>query len=471
MADPPSPRPGDQVVRRARPEPVTVDLAEAEPEPVRLTSPLILVYAFAAIIAVGAVALLLPFASEEPGWTPFMTAFFTSTSAVTVTGLVVVETSSAWTPFGKGVILALIQIGGLGIMTLSAGLFQVLGRRMGLRDQVTLAVESTGRPSAAGALILAKRIAVMVFVVELLGFIALSIRFSFDYPLPDALWNAFFHAISAFNNAGFILLGDDLGGFHTDASFMLVSAVLIILGSISFVVISDMMDNRRRARQMTLDTKLVLSTTFLLWIVGMVVILAAEYANDATFGPLDIPDKLTNSFFESVSGRTAGISASVSDMHHYTWLFLMAMMFIGGASGSTAGGIKVNTLGVLLASALSTIRGRTRTEVFDRQIPTRQVEYAATLAMFGVVVVMALCFVLLVVEDGSPIELIFEAISAFGTNGNSTGVTPTLSTGGQVLIIFAMFLGRVGPLTLALLLAQRRRPVVRYFAQEGVRIG
>ncbi len=446
-------------------------MAEAEPEPVRLTSPLILVYAFAAIIAVGSIALLLPFASEEPGWTPFMTAFFTSTSAVTVTGLVVVETSSAWTPFGKGVILALIQIGGLGIMTLSAGLFQVLGRRMGLRDQVTLAVESTGKPTAGGALQLAKRIAVMVFVVELLGFIALSIRFSFDYPLADAVWNAFFHAISAFNNAGFLLLGDDLGGFHTDASFMLVSAGLIILGSISFVVISDMMDNRRRPRQMTLDTKLVLTTTFLLWIVGMVVILAAEYTNDATLGPLNIPDKLTNSFFESVSGRSAGISASVSDMHHYTWLILMGMMFVGGASGSTAGGIKVNTLGVLLASALSTLRGRARTEVFDRQIPTRQVEYAATLAMFGIVVVVALCFLVLVVEDGRPIELIFETISAFGTNGNSTGVTPTLSTGGQLLIIFAMFLGRVGPLTLALLLAQRRRPVVRSFAQEGVRIG
>ncbi len=446
-------------------------MAEAEPEPVRLTSPLILVYAFAAIIAVGSIALLLPFASEEPGWTPFMTAFFTSTSAVTVTGLVVVETSSAWTPFGKGVILALIQIGGLGIMTLSAGLFQVLGRRMGLRDQVTLAVESTGKPTAGGALQFAKRIAVMVFVVELLGFIALSIRFSFDYPLADAVWNAFFHAISAFNNAGFLLLGDDLGGFHTDASFMLVSAGLIILGSISFVVISDMMDNRRRPRQMTLDTKLVLTTTFLLWIVGMVVILAAEYTNDATLGPLNIPDKLTNSFFESVSGRSAGISASVSDMHHYTWLILMGMMFVGGASGSTAGGIKVNTLGVLLASALSTLRGRARTEVFDRQIPTRQVEYAATLAMFGIVVVVALCFLVLVVEDGRPIELIFETISAFGTNGNSTGVTPTLSTGGQLLIIFAMFLGRVGPLTLALLLAQRRRPVVRSFAQEGVRIG
>lgn len=383
----------------------------------------------------------------------------------------VVETSSAWTPFGKGVILALIQIGGLGIMTLSAGLFQVLGRRMGLRDQVTLAVESTGKPTAGGALQLAKRIAVMVFVVELLGFIALSIRFSFDYPLADAVWNAFFHAISAFNNAGFLLLGDDLGGFHTDASFMLVSAGLIILGSISFVVISDMMDNRRRPRQMTLDTKLVLTTTFLLWVVGMMVILAAEYTNDATLGPLDIPQKLTNSFFESVSGRSAGISASVSDMHHYTWLILMGMMFIGGASGSTAGGIKVNTLGVLLASALSTLRGRARTEVFDRQIPTRQVEYAATLAMFGIVVVVALCFLLLAVENGRPIELIFEMISAFGTNGNSTGVTPTLSTGGQLLIIFAMFLGRVGPLTLALLLAQRRRPVVRSFAQEGVRIG
>ena len=158
-------------------------------------------------------------------------------------------------------------------------------------------------------------------------------------------------------------------------------------------------------------------------------------------------------------------------MHHYTWLVLMAMMFIGGASGSTAGGIKVNTLGVLLASALSTVRGRTRAEVFDRQIPDRQVEYAATLAMLGVIVVVALCFALLAIEDGSPIELIFETISAFGTNGNSTGVTPGLSTGGQILIIFAMFLGRVGPLTIALMLAQRRRPTLRNFAQESVRIG
>lgn len=471
MADSLSPRPGDRFVRRPRPRPVTVDLATARPTPPRSVTPLILVYAFGGLILLGTVALLLPFASEEPGWTPFMDAFFTATSAATVTGLIVEDTGTAWAPFGEVVILGLIQVGGIGIMTMSTGLFLLLGRRLGLRERVTLAVESSGRASLGGAVRIAKRIAVMVLIVETLGFIAFTIRFSYDFPLPTAMWHGLFHAVSSFNNAGFMILpGENLGGFHTDTAFMMVTALLIILGSISFVLIADLLGSRRLGR-LTLDSKIVLATTIGLWFVGMVVILGSEFTNSATLGTLGLGDKLTNSFFESVSGRTAGFSASVTDMHEYTWIVMMMMMFIGGASGSTTGGMKVNTFGVLLATVVSSIRGRPNVEAFRRQIPEQQVSLATTLFMLGIASILVVAFVLIMIEDARPLELVFEAVSAFGTNGNSTGITETLSMGGQLLIIFAMFAGKIGPLTIALLLAQRRQPVRFSFAQDSVRIG
>lgn len=471
MQDSPSRRPGDRIIRRARVTPVTIDVG---PQPVarrRTTPTLILVYGFAILAAFGTFLLSLPIANEGSGFTSFMTAFFTATSAVTVTGLVTVDTATFWSPFGQAVILILIQLGGLGIMTFSTLIFLILGRRIGLRERLALR-DTSGVAMVGGIVRLIRRIALVVIVAELLAFIAFSIRFSFDFPLPTALWHGLFHSISSFNNAGFVVLPNNgLQAFQRDASVMILTAVLIILGGISVTLLADMA-TKRRFNRFSLDTKLVLSLSVALWVIGTVIVFASEYTNDATLGPMGVGGKLMTAFFESVSGRTAGFEAvPIASMQQFTWLAFMALMFIGGVAGSTTGGIKVNTLGVMLAAVTSAIRGRPKVEAFRQQVPDELVSKALTVAVLGIATILIAVFVLTIVEDAPPIELLFETVSAFGTVGNSTGITSTLSTAGQFIIIFLMFSGKIGPLTLMLALARRREPSRFRYAEESVRIG
>jgi len=286
--------------------------------------------------------LILPISSKTGQPASFVDALFTATSAVCVTGLVVVDTGDYWSLFGQGVILALIQLGGFGFMTSATIFLLAFGRRIGLRERLLIG-ESMGLPRIGGLVSIVKRMVIFTLLIETIGATVFFIRFSSGNSLGVSVWKSLFHAISAFNNAGFDIFGNfrSLSDYQADPLMIIVTAMLIILGGISFRVVADMLRARSIIR-LSLDSKLVLSTTASLLIVGMIVVLATEFNDLNTLGTFLVPQKLLNAFFQSVTARTAGFSAvSMGKMANYALFFTMMLMFIGGASGSTAGGIKV----------------------------------------------------------------------------------------------------------------------------------
>lgn len=463
---------GERVFRVPLAEPWRIPLSMVRAPRFRSLPITVVVYAFAIIIGVGAVLLMLPISSESGQSTPFVDALFTATSAVCVTGLAVVDTGTHYSLFGEGVIMALMQIGGFGIMTGGTFLLVSLGRRVGLREKLIVG-ESMGLDRLGGLVPLVMGIIVFTIVAEGLGMVMFYIRFSGEYPPATAAWISVFHAVSAFNNAGLDVFGNfrSLGGYQNDPLVVLGTAALIILGGISFIVVLDIF-RVRRFKRLALDSKLVLFTTGVLLAVGMIVILAMEYNNPGTLGPMTWPQKCLNAFFHSVTPRTAGFMVvNIGSMAVYTLFFIVMLMFIGGASGSTAGGIKVNTFGMLAATVWSTVRGREHVGAFGREFKEQQIHRGLAIVMLsiGLVGVVALA---LVITEGAPfIDVLFETVSAFGTVGLSTGITPGLTVAGKAIILMTMFVGRLGPLTLAFSLVQRQQRTVYRYPQEDVRIG
>lgn len=454
-------------------EPWRIPLAMVRAPRFRSLPITIVVYAFAIIIGVGAVLLMLPMSSESGQSTPFVDAFFTATSAVCVTGLVVVDTGPHFSLFGEGVIMALMQIGGFGIMTGGTFLLVSLGRRVGLREKLIVG-ESMGLDKLGGLVPLVMGIMVFTIVAEGLGMVMFYIRFSTDYPPAEAAWTSAFHAVSCFNNAGFDLFGGNyqsLADYQSDPLVVLGTAALVILGGISFIVVLDVV-RVRSLRRLGLDSKLVLFTSGMLLAVGMMVILAMEYNNADTLGLMTWPQKVLVAFFHSVTPRTAGFAVvNVGSMAVYTLFFMIMLMYIGGASGSTAGGIKVNTFGMLAATVWSTIRGREHAGAFGREFKAQQIHRALTIVMLSIGLVGVVALVLVITEEAPFIDVLFETISAFGTVGLSTGITEGLTTAGKTIIVLTMFVGRLGPLTLALSLVQRQQRTIYRYPQEDVRIG
>ncbi|MBI2916838.1 MAG: Trk family potassium uptake protein [Chloroflexi bacterium] len=422
------------------------------------------------MIVVGTILLLLPFATSSGQSAGLLTALFTATSAVCVTGLIVVDTGKYWSPFGQGVILVLIQLGGLGFMTSSTLLFLLLGRRITLRERMLIGGAVGSEHSPGGMVRLVRRIILLTLAIEAAGVVYLVWRFS-AFPRATALWQGVFHSVSAFNNSGFSLFSDSLTGYQLDVSTLMALAVLIILGGISYTLLADVA-RFRRFRRLTVDSRIVLVSTVVLLAIGTLFILLAEAANPGTLGPMTWPHKVANAFFHAVMPRTAGFnSLNVASFMQPTLFFNMILMFIGAASGSTGGGIKVNTVGILVAATVSTLRGRPRPEAFGRELVEEQLHRALLLVALGLGAVFGVAFALSLVDNHTFVEQLFESFSAFGTVGLSMGITPTLSVAGQLLIIITMFVGRLGPLTLALSLTQRRQ-VVRYrYAKEAVKIG
>ena len=475
MERPWRPRPGDRVVRHPRAAEIApVVLKEAPrriPSRVR-ASPLLLIYGFAGLITLGTFLLLMPFANNDGMFTPFMDAFFTATSAVTVTGLVVQDTATYWSRPGQVVILSLMFIGGLGFMTSATFLLIIIGQRITLANRLLMR-EGLGVNQLGGLVRLTRNIVLVAVGIQLLGFLALFLRLSSVFPTLEAVWQSAFHAVSGFNNAGFVVLpkSNSLDFFRSDTAILGIMAALIILGSVSYSVLLDVFKYRRFSR-FTLDTKLVLTVTTTLWILGAIVIFLVEYSNPLTFGPMSIGTKVLNSLFHSISGRTAGFTTvNFASMEQHANFFLTGLMFIGGASASTAGGIKVNTFAVILVAVLSTLRGRTHVSAFGREIPQVQVYRALVIAAVAIAFVFLIAFVLTFLEPFPFIDLLFEGVSAAGTVGLTTGLTPDLSRWGQLILIFAMFVGRVGPLSMGLTMAQGEKPDVYRFAQERVKIG
>jgi trk system potassium uptake protein TrkH len=433
---------------------------------------------FLVLIGAGTVLLMLPISTNDGTSTRFIDALFTATSAACVTGLAVFDTATHWSPLGQVVILLLIQTGGFGIMAGSTLLLLLfLGRRTTLRDRI-LVQESLGGLQLGSVTGLLKRIAIFTLAAEAVGAVVLSIAFVSGPEAgppgdPLGVWWGVFHAVSAFNNAGFDLTGGfrSLTPFIDDWVVLLTVAILLSLGGLGFAIVGDAIDRRRWSR-MALETKIVLATTAALLIGGALLIGFTEWSNPETLGRLPTEQRLLNALFESATLRTAGFTALNPGVFREATLFIvMALMFIGGASGSTAGGIKVNTFSVLLIAIASTVRGQPSAMAFGRRIQHAVVYRALAVALLALAFVFVIGLGLTLTTDASFVQTLFEAVSAFATVGATTGITTELTDPARLITSFAMFVGRLGPLTLVVALAARQRPMTFRPAVESVRIG
>jgi len=437
----------------------------------KVSPPKILVGGFAALILLGAVLLSLPI-STHTGRIPFLDALFTATSAVCVTGLVVVDTGTYFTRFGQTVIMFLIQIGGLGFMTAATLVFILMGKRITLRERLVIQ-EAMNQISQQDLIRLVLRVVLLTFVIEAIGALLLSTRFIPQYGLWRGLFYSAFHAISAFCNAGFDLMGGftSLTPYANDPVILLTIAALFILGGLGFTVIMEIHQKRRFIRY-SLHTKMVLLVTLALLLLPTAIIFVLEYSNPATLGQLGLGSKIINAFFTASTPRTAGFNSLPMDgLFSYTLFFIIGLMFIGASPASTGGGIKTTTFAALVVAVISTIRGREHPLLYGKQIPVEILRRALSIAMISFSLVFFATFALLMTEGGSLLDMLFEVMSAFGTVGLSTGVTTELSPAGRLIIIIVMFAGRVGPLTLVFSLAKRMRKAPVKYPEERIMIG
>jgi len=467
-------RPGDERIRVERTVPRDYRIERTRRVRKPLSPSLVLTLGFAGLILAGTIVLMLPISAATGTWTSPVDALFTATSAVCVTGLVVVDTGTYWSGFGQAAILVMIQVGGFGFMTGSTLLLLLLaGRRTGLRDRL-LAQASTGTPTLGGVTSVVRRAAAFTLIAEGVGIGLLLVAMLGRGMEPlGALAFSVFHAISAFNNAGFDITGGfrSLTGYADDYLVLGAIGALIVLGGLGVAIVDDLLSKRNWART-ALETKVVVLTSATLIVVGAVVIAGIEWNNPATLGALPEAQRPLNAVFESITLRTAGYSAlPTASFGDATLFVVMALMFIGGASGSTAGGIKVNTFSVLLITIVSTVRGQPSAEAFGRRVPHSVIYRALSVALLSIAFVFLVSFGLQLLSGRSFIAVLFEAVSAVGTVGASTGITPDMPSGARLLLVLAMFAGRLGPLTLVLALAARARPIAYRPAVETMRIG
>lgn len=424
---------------------------------------------FAVAIIIGAV---LPIAREGSGAAPWLDALFTSTSAVCVTGLVTVDTGSYWSPFGEGVILALIQIGGLGIMTLATLVALVISGRIGLRSRLTAQVE-TKSVSLRDVRRTIRNVVLFSLSFEAGAALILAVRFLTRGQDPgSAAYHGVFHSISAFNNAGFGLYPDNLVRYAGDPWVSVTVAAAVIVGGIGFPVVFELAARRRHPRSWSVLTRITLTVTAVLLVLGPLAFTILEWANPATLGPLSAPDKFLAGFFTGVMPRTAGFnSLDVAAMRSESWLVTDMLMFIGGGSAGTAGGIKVTTFGVLAFVVWAEMRGEPAVDVGRRRVPAATQRQALAVALLGVGLVVSSTLALMALSDVTLERALFETTSAFATVGLSTGITADLPSSGQMLLVALMYAGRVGPLTAFSALAARERVSRIEWPQERLPVG
>ncbi|WP_260871843.1 TrkH family potassium uptake protein [Bacillus sp. X1(2014)] len=438
---------------------------------VRLHPAQILVIGFGGLILLGTFLFMLPIATYEEGrGLSFIDALFEATSAVCVTGLAVVDTGTTFTLFGEIVLLCLIQIGGWGFMTTGILLFIILGKKIGLKERLLLQ-DSLNVFSLSGVVNLVKRIIFITFIVELIGAVTLAIRWSFDMPLRKAIYYGIFHSISAFNNAGFGLESENLSKWVGDPTINIMITFLFITGGIGFTVILDLF-HKRSLRKLSLHSKVALLMTLILNIIGTLIILLSEYKNSATIGNLPFDEKLWASYFQGVVTRTAGFNTiDIGAMNLSSLVFMMALMFIGASSGSTGGGIKVTTFAIITLAFWAVVTNRDEVNIFKRRISWELVNKSLSIVVAGMFFIFLIFFLLTFTEKAEMSKLLFETISAFGTVGLSANFTPDLSSFGRVLISIMMFIGRLGPLTMAFALLNTRKDAKVRYAEEKILIG
>ncbi len=434
----------------------------------------VIIISFIIFIFIGTSLLMLPHATIDGRGTPFIDAIFTSTSAVCVTGLIVQDTLLYFSRFGHIVILVLIQFGGLGIMTSYVFLSVAIGKRLLISQQVAMkGVFDTEYSGEIRKTVLF--IVISTFIIEGIGTTVLAIHWS-NETFGEDLFYALFHSISAFCNAGFSLFREGLAPYQTDTMTNLTIVFLIISGGIGFIVLINLFNfltpsqGKCRKRKLNLHTKIVLTTTGILIILGAILFYTFEYNH--TLSSLSGKNKIFVSLFQSVTTRTAGFTmVDVSGLASPTSLYYIYFMFIGGSSGSTAGGIKTGTLFVLIVLVYNLFRGREDIEIFGRTIPKRTVLKSVSILIISLFTVMLFSLVLFKTEDAPFRDVIFEAFSAFGTVGLSCGLTPHLSEGGKVAVAILMFVGRIGPLTLALIIGGEIVERKIRFPEERIVVG
>lgn len=433
----------------------------------------LIVFAFAVGILVGAGLLSLPAATAGEESASFTTALFTSTSALCVTGLVVVDTPTYWSSFGQVVILGLIQVGGIGIMTLASLLALLVARRLGLRTRL-IAQAETAAPELQDVRRLVLGVVLLSLLFESIAAVVLTLRFwlAYDFGFGSAVWHGVFHAVSAFNNAGFALWSDSLVRFVDDGWVCLTVAAAILAGSLGFPVWIELRRRILSPRFWSLHTRLTLTMVGALVVLGFAAVAGFEWSNPGTLGPLDTPGKLLASFFQSVTPRTAGFNTvDYASAEQETLFVTDLLMFIGGGSASTAGGIKVTTFALLFLIVWSEARGDPHVTAFARRVPPLAQRQAFSVAFIAAAAVFAGTLALVALSDEAFPDVLFEAVSAFGTVGLSTGITADWGEAGRIVLVLLMFLGRTGPYTLAVALALRERRRLYRFPEERPIIG
>ncbi len=445
----------------------------------------ILVVGFLVLILIASLLLMLPLSSNEGTSTPFIDALFTATSAVCVTGLVVVNTLAHWSVFGKVIILFCIQIGGLGFMTLVSMLFIILGRRITLRNRLIMQ-EALNFNTTAGIVKFTRYIVIGTFLVEGIGALLLSFAFIPEYGFGKGIIYGIFHSISAFCNAGFDIVGDSsltpyVG--NTLINFTIMS--LIIISGLGFTVWIDTYNAihakikegckwQQAFHKMSLHSRLVWIITIILLIGGFIFFFFAEMSNPATFGNLLLKEKLYAAMFQSVTTRTAGFNTlPLAAMTDGSKLMTIILMFIGGSPAGTAGGIKTVTVGVIILCALSTLKGEDETVIFKRRIPRQIIRRSITIVMIAGCVITVMLMILSFSESFSLMEILYEVVSASATVGITLGITSRLSLIGKIVIIIAMFIGRLGPITIAvaLMIKQDKNKAIIEYPEEKVMVG
>lgn len=436
---------------------------------ISLNPPMVLSLGFAILITVGGLLLSLPFFTKSGQATPLVDSLFVAASASCVTGLTPVNTLEHWNTYGHVLIIILIQIGGLGVMSLASIIPLILGKKIGMKSRQNLK-EQLNVESLEGMIVLFKYVLAFTFATEILGAILLSIKFVPLYGAGKGVWYAVFHSISAFCNAGFDILGDSIYPFREDLLINLTLCALVIVGGLGFVVTSELF-RRRSFKKLSTHSKLVLMVTAILLIFGTLMFLFLEN-EDGVLQYESLKGSILESFFQSVVARTAGFySVDLSKIKDSTALMLMGLMFVGGSPGSTAGGIKTTTLGVLFLSTHAVVRGESEPVVFGRHISTETVRKALAIFLVSIVIILSVSFMLTITESAPLVDILYETVSALATVGASKGITPHLTDAGKNLITLCMYLGRIGPMTMAFAFGMKAKKSLIRYPESFISIG
>lgn len=432
-----------------------------------------LILGFLTVIIFGSILLYMPFSLQEGQKISFLTAVFTITSAICVTGLSVIDISKVLSFEGQIILLLCIQLGGLGVMTFSSLFFLLIGKKMSYKERELIKEERNAENS--GEIIdFIKKIVIIVLLIEGIGAFFLTLEFLKEFNLSKAIYYGIFHSISAFCNAGFALFSNNLEGYTGSILMNMTIAYLIILGGIGFSVINSVLVAvRKDVKRFTLTSKVAILVSMFLTFVGMILFFLLEYKNPTTLGNLSIIDKVLASFFQSVTTRTAGFNTvPMATLKPATIFMFCILMFIGASPGSTGGGIKTTTIGVIVLYVVGIVQGKENINVFNRRISWDILNRALAILVISIIYASIIVVTIMTIEDGMKFEEVaFEVVSAFGTVGLSLGVTADLSILSKILIIITMFIGRLGPMTFALALGERKIKQSLKYPKENILVG